>query len=162
MKRRKVFAKKMFLAIHQDKSRGKKKKKQHEKYSEKKTKKGSRENSFWQFSGTILEVKAGQITKWKKNMKKIEKGSRNNCFWQSPQDNSKNKRKKITKTKKTKKTGKMNRKKFLLAFLRDNSKVKTGTNSHKGKNMKQIPKNVLKKTVCGNPPGQFQRQKEKT
>lgn len=43
--------------------------KQHEKYSEQKTKKGSRENSFWQFTGTILEVKAGQITKWKKNEK---------------------------------------------------------------------------------------------
>ena len=56
----------------------------------------------------------------------------------------------------------MNRKKLLLAFLRDNSKGKRGTNSHKGKNMKKIPKNILKKTVCGNPPRQFQRQKEKT
>jgi hypothetical protein len=46
----------------------------------------------------------------------------------------------------------MNRKKFLLAFLRDNSKVKTGTNSHKGKNMKKIPKNVLKKNCLWQSP----------
>jgi hypothetical protein len=57
-----VFAKKMFLAIHQDKSRGKKKKKQHEKYSEKKRKRVREKTPFGNSPG-ILEVKAGQITK---------------------------------------------------------------------------------------------------
>lgn len=75
-------------------------------------------------------------------MKKIEKGSKNNSFWQSPQDNSKSK----------KKTGKRNRKKFLLAILRDNSKGKRGTNSHKGKNMKKIPKIVLKQNCLWQSP----------